>query len=401
MNTIKHIVIIGILVISSFVFIPYPSVSAAWYDTSYPYRVQITVDHTKLDKNVVDFPMYFTNTSGLFAARVQPDGDDFLFVDNKTGTILDYEIEQYNSATGLLRVWIECSLNATDDTVIDLYYGNTTTGANSDKTGTWNGGYYFVYHMDDPVTYQDDSTSNNKDATNYTTSISTSGRFGSGSLYNANADRITTNATVSAMTIFTMECWVKFTNVDESSIGEFFNIRTNDPVFFRTTAEKIGFYEDGADRGVGANICMHDNTAWHYVLLVSTGTTMYAYVNKSREITYVGTTVTSAAYGVDLGDNGLGTETFAGVLDEARLSKDVARNWSWINATYNNGNSPLTFYSVGEEVHYTAPAGGGSTIIQTGNRNSVFLIVGLSCGLLIGIILPFNIFYKKKKQSNK
>ena len=341
-----HLFIIVMFVFASvFIIVPLEkrSVSAAWYGSGYTYRVQITIDHTKVENHLVNFTMLFNYTSTGFKNHAQADGDDFVFCLNSTGAKLNHEIEAYNSATGYLRAWVNVTgINHVSDVVIDLYYGNATTTSNQNMHGTWDRSYLMVQHLDDAV-FGADSTKNHKNMTVSDTDVTIAGKIGSAELYNANADKIYTNATLSAMTTPTYECWVKFSSADGGTADAPMVQPTNDPSILRYTNESLYVYEDGVELGVTAPILA--NTNWHQIILSFDGTNGNLYLDKVKVKTKAATTSTGTTYAYYLGDNRLGTDTFLGTIDEARIST-VARNWSWINTSYNNMNSPSTFYSV-------------------------------------------------------
>jgi hypothetical protein len=348
-DMMKHVAVILMLVFSMFFvmmsFENHP-VSAGWYGSGYTYRVQITIDNTKVENHLNWFPMLFNYTSTGFKSHAQADGDDFVFCLNSTGAKLAHEIESYNSATGYLRAWVNVTrVNHDAAVVIDLYYGNATTGSNQNHHGVWDGNYVMVQHLDGAV-FGADSTKNHKNMTISATTLTTSGKVGSAQLYDAAADKIYTNDTLSAMTLVTYECWVKFSSSIGGSNDQFMTQPTNDPVIFRYTNNSLYVYEDGVEHGVTGSIV--GDTNWHHIFLVFDGTNGVVYCDKVKVKSKAATTSTGVTYAYYLGDNRVGSDTFTGTIDEARVSNN-ARNWSWVNTSYNNQNSPSTFYSVGSQ----------------------------------------------------
>ena len=341
-----HLLVIVMLVFTSlFVLIPLEkqSVSAGWYGSGYTYRVQITIDHTKVENHLVNFTMLFNYTSTGFKNHAQADGDDFVFCLNSTGAKLNHEIEKYDSSTGYLRAWVNVSgINHVSDVVVDLYYGNATTSSNQNKQKTWDRSYLMVQHLDDAL-YEDDSTSNTKDMIHSGTEIVTTGKIGSAEYFDAVGDYVRANATFAAMTLPTFEQWVKFSGADGGTNDGIMTIRVNDPALFRYTNESLYVYEDGVEFGATGAIVA--DTSWHYIVLTFDGTNGNLYCDKVKVKTKAATTSTGVTNVFYYGDNGLGTDTFTGFIDEGRVST-IARNWSWINTSYNNMNSPSTFYSV-------------------------------------------------------
>ncbi len=112
------------------------------------------------------------------------EGDDIIFRGEDVATCapaappctLDHEIEKYDNATGELVAWVRIpSLNTNDvsntsDTVIYIYYGNSTvTTPNENPTGVWDANYKGVWHLDEgdstAADFYQDSTTNNEHGT--------------------------------------------------------------------------------------------------------------------------------------------------------------------------------------------------------------------------------------------
>ena len=84
--------------------------SSDWYSSSWSYRKQITIDNTKVDADLTNFPVLVNLSSDSnLASNAQSDGDDILFTSSNGTTKLDHEIEIYTSATGALVAWVEVS----------------------------------------------------------------------------------------------------------------------------------------------------------------------------------------------------------------------------------------------------------------------------------------------------
>ena len=82
---------------------------------------------------------------------------------------------------------------------------------------------------------------------------------------------------------------------------------------------------------------------YHYVVLTYDGNNLKLYKDgQQKDITGLTGTISINA------DNLLLGKFFSGMLDEIRISK-ASRDNSWINTSYLNQNSPLTFYSIGNE----------------------------------------------------
>ncbi|MBU1941644.1 MAG: DUF2341 domain-containing protein, partial [Candidatus Thermoplasmatota archaeon] len=90
------------------------------------YRKNITIDHTKVAGDLTNFPVLISLTDTDLRDKVQPDGDDILFMnDSGIAHRLWHEIESYEYTTGEIVAWVNVSnLNSSTNTSFFMYYGN-------------------------------------------------------------------------------------------------------------------------------------------------------------------------------------------------------------------------------------------------------------------------------------
>ncbi len=133
------------------------NVSAAWYDTDWQFRRQITIDHTKVDAvttpstTYADFPVLIYAT-GL--SNINANGSDICFTTSDETTEIPRQIEIYSGGT--LWAWVKVTLtkdssDSTDD-VIYMYYGNSGASEPAiDSTygaeNVWDSNYQGVWHL--------------------------------------------------------------------------------------------------------------------------------------------------------------------------------------------------------------------------------------------------------------
>ncbi|MFA5103132.1 MAG: DUF2341 domain-containing protein, partial [Candidatus Thermoplasmatota archaeon] len=140
--------------------------SDPWWNDSWMFRKEITIDHTKIATDLSEFPVLISLTSDAdLAAKAQADGDDLVFTD-KTMNTLNHEIELYNSSTGQLVTWVNVtSLSSSVNTTLYLYYGNSSCENQQKPPGVWDSDYIAVWHLnEDPGTA---GTGGIKDSTVY------------------------------------------------------------------------------------------------------------------------------------------------------------------------------------------------------------------------------------------
>ncbi|MFW9945018.1 MAG: DUF2341 domain-containing protein, partial [Candidatus Sifarchaeia archaeon] len=137
---------------------------------SFRYKKVLTVVSSQVSADVTDFPVMFNllDTDLHDTNKVQPDGDDILFVQN--GIIVPHEIEFWNqnfdATRARLVVWVKANLSASVDTDISMYYGNSLVGPAENPEAVWSNGFQAVWHLDEDAAgggTHYDSTSNSYD----------------------------------------------------------------------------------------------------------------------------------------------------------------------------------------------------------------------------------------------
>ena len=140
--------------------------SSDWY-SGWSYRKKITIDHTKVTGDLVNFPILVSVTDTDLISKAQVSGADIVFTSSDSLTKLDYERESYTSATGALTAWVKVpDISSAVDTVIYLYYGNPVASEQSVPSGVWDANFKTVQHINSGAVLSD-STSNNTDGVFY------------------------------------------------------------------------------------------------------------------------------------------------------------------------------------------------------------------------------------------
>ena len=158
--------------------VPASANGEGWYDAEWSYRKEVTIDHTQVvSESLTDFPLLFDHTDDDFVSlsndgKVGSDeGLDILFTLSDGTTKLSHEIEGYNASSGHLVVWVKIpELSYEADTVIYIYYGNSSATDQQDIENVWDSDYRMVQHLDEsPVNGasggHQDSTLNSADGT--------------------------------------------------------------------------------------------------------------------------------------------------------------------------------------------------------------------------------------------
>src|SRR3989344_5672823 len=127
-----------------------------WYNSSWGYRKKITIDNTKVDGDLTNFPVLISTTdvdwkdtsNGGYVG--QSDGGDFVFTTESGTSTLPYEIEKYDNTTGEFVAWVNVdTLSSSVDTDIYIYYGNASIADQQDSIEVWDSNYKAVFHLNE------------------------------------------------------------------------------------------------------------------------------------------------------------------------------------------------------------------------------------------------------------
>lgn len=96
--------------------------------TGYTKRIKLTVDQTKVDGDLTDFPVLVKLTSVNFNfAESKADGFDIRFTSSDGTTLLKFERERHDSVNQLAEYWVKIpAVSGTVDTDFYMYYGGST-----------------------------------------------------------------------------------------------------------------------------------------------------------------------------------------------------------------------------------------------------------------------------------
>ena len=379
MSTKRMLINLGLLVllvlavIIGFSVYVFADVSDPWWNTSWMYRTPLTINGSLVNGSVSDFPLLVTNVSqscGGFWSNVNSSGTD-LVVTNQSGAIkYDRELVSIDTANQSMELWVNISdgLSEGTDKTIYLYYGNSGA-AEVNSTATWDSDYTTVYHMSDNPDNQHiaDSTAGNHDGTKGGAGAPTevSGKINRSQDFNsAGSEYILDMEAVDydySTNNFCMEFWIKWDNpggyTSPFAIQAGVTQGTCQAGLYISNTDGSLYIFNGA-AGADTGIDLVDDTYAH-VALRRTGTganELIAYKDGAQ----AGTCTFAKDMDADRLEIGRITSGpyplyYKGELDELRFSSDD-RSRGWVITSYNNQNSPDTFYTVGnEEIRLTCP----------------------------------------------
>ncbi|MFW9829710.1 MAG: DUF2341 domain-containing protein, partial [Candidatus Thorarchaeota archaeon] len=349
-----------------------PKLSAPLHANYFNHYKIITINHEQ-----VSGTSGFTNFAFLISIfdedlrfDVQSDGDDIAFSSNNLW--LDHEIElfnqAYNGTHAKLVAWVRIpALSATIDTIIRMYYGNSTMSSRQNPAGVWNSNYVAVWHMNQDPSSSNilDSTSNNNDLS--TTGFTSDTRFYDGKLGTAIAfdgvnDYLDISSFSGPINGFTFETWFKF-DAEYTIGGSHMYLFSGNTPIYSNNMPRLRFYNgstigsvatavDNSDSVDGTKNVWAADTWFHYTFRFSvpiSTTTLYLNGNVDgikvdSDLSYPHSDWNKLCIASDYGSRVWGS----GAISEFRvLSGPLSAEW--INTEYQNQNNPNSFYTIGEE----------------------------------------------------
>lgn len=313
----------------------------------------VTVDHTKVDEDLTDFPVLVPLTSGNFDfSQAMSDGHDLRF-SSDDGVALKYERERHSSPNAEYWVKIPSVLSGAS-TYFVMRFGKPDASDGQNAAGVWDSGYALVVHVNEGSgTTAGDSTSNGKDGTlQGNMAWTTSGKANGG--VEGPGDTVSyisfPSDTLGALSALTVEAWI---NPDTSDTYEaiagratsgdasgewWFRRESNSTIYFVTRTDPSNVRDDLYSAGTAT-------TGWNYVVTRWDGSTgvknIFINDTKDSNSSTVGSSLPDTGYTLYLARFGNDTTNlFDGKLDEYRIST-VARSDAWIKASYHSENGTL------------------------------------------------------------
>ncbi len=339
----------------------------------YGYYKTITINSAQVSGavNLIDFPLLVSFTDPDLATTANggklqsSNGYDVAFTD-AAGNPLKFEINQYNSASGLYTAWVKVPvISPGADTDILMLYGKAGITSNPSSRETWSSDYVQVMHLDGDFL---DAT----DLGNYGENSGTSGTTGkllSGRSFDGVNDMIVvaddpdldgTNDEA------TMSLWINYVDAADgdyqivmSSTNRFVAPRGG----YEWASQGDGdhfFYPNGFNTNnynLGLNP-FTDGTWQHLAVTLNYSTQEVKIFVNGSPMTF--NTIQVPTYWTALADIDswlwggnpvISTRYFRGLMDEIRV-QTVERTQDWLLTEFRNQNNPSSFYSVSTENPY-------------------------------------------------
>lgn len=198
--------------------------------SGYNYRRKITIDAASVagTSDLNDFPYLIATTDADYIGKVRSDGYDVAITTDDGTTQLDFEIELYDNSTGQYIIWVRIpSLSPTTNTILYMYFGNSSITSDPSKTTTWDENHCGVWHLSGSNLI--DATSNANDGIlGSAVTVDGAGYIGSCYRFSYNhTDGITSNDA--------SHCYAKTTNDNSSS-----SLRITGPITISAWVKRTG-----------------------------------------------------------------------------------------------------------------------------------------------------------------
>ncbi len=401
---IISIIIIVVLALGFSFFFFYkqsPEAEAGWWNEDWRYRKKLTIDQTKIDADLADFPVAVVLTVSNFTySKAQTNGEDIRFTDSN-GNTLYYEIEKWNSSA-TSTIWVKVPV--VDDTVsttLYMYYGNGSATDAQNKTAVWDDDFVMVQHMNNTATGTDsfvDVTKYNNHGTGFdeggSLQATTAGRIDGAFDFDGNDDHVEVpeNSSLSGMNQLTMSGWVNFDQLP-TTVGHetMFIVKKHsaDPwnSFYFDFVDNVGcsspnvMYVSIKNQAEGseykcANTSLTANQ-WYHVAATWDGANIHFYLNGVNDdygdTTFSGTSVFKSDDILYINADDSSGGRINGKIDDVRISK-TARPAAWFKAEYYNGMNTLVTQSIEEKgpgpiAYWGFDEGFGTTASDSANAN--------------------------------
>lgn len=328
-----------------------------WLSPDWPYRKKITIIYNKVSADLQNFPVLVSiNNDTDLASKARQDGGDIVFADASNNR-LNFETELFNSTIGSLIAWVNVpQLSSTTNTIIYMYYGNSSIQNQQNPTAVWDSNYVMVQHLKEMQGTRYDSTSNHNDGMpigllNQSTygkidgAIDFSGVNGSLGVQNSPSLNITGQVTVEGWfnskqgLASKPNAW--YGGMQKSGAYELSWQGWSDGWTFQIFENGTRYYVDS----INAYMLQGD---WHYVVGAYDGQTLRVFIDGQSVVSkIVGSrtvTTNNNTYQIGICES----KYWNGTIDEVRIS-NTYRSAAWIQTNYNNQKDPAAFLAIGGE----------------------------------------------------
>ena len=331
--------------------------------SGYTTRKKITIDQTKVDSALVNFPVFVKLRSTNFDFTLTTDtGNDIRFTAANGVSLLAFERDRHDKINQLAEYQVNIpNVSNSAPTEFYIYFKNDPSIIDgSNPTGVWDTSFQGRWSLDqdpaDIAPQMRDSTVNANHGTTHgamTSAQSVEGKIGRALDFDGSNDRvrIPNSPSVNVTGEITVEKWIR---LDPAFAAGGIIVHKNRQYTFsvRGTDRRVSWSDSSIwnfgifgyyDIGLQLN-------AWHRVVITKSGSTVRIYRDGVERVvrTDFGGALTSTPNDVFIGDDSFGNYWwFDGSIDEVRIS-NIVRSAAWIKASYNSSKNTLVTISATE-----------------------------------------------------
>lgn len=320
----------------------------------------ITIDPNNVDADLSGFPVWIALDDPDLGARAQQNASDIHFT-RSDGMPLPYEIVDWNQSIGHLEAWVRVDLSNNQATVFDLRYGDPATAHPPMSAMVFDNAFSAVWHLDGTaaagVVTDATGARDGNAAGGLSSGDRVSGKLGSALDFDGANEQITFVNPITANTAHTISAWVSqrtANNFDAIVVVGNSNANQSRWFYTRYTSSDVaaGFYQNDWD-AAGTSVENGGFVLLHWVFEGGNRVSrMYRDGAEVGSFTHnAGIATTGTGGFIGYAPTGWGSSVgLNGILDEVRIAS-VARVPEWIDAEFQNQNTPSSFYSVGAEAN--------------------------------------------------
>lgn len=325
------------------------------FDEGWQYRKKITINHNKVEDDLIDFPLLINKFDSDLKLKAQSNGDDILFMDGQgVANRLMHEIELFDSSNGELVAWVNIPyINDNINTVLYMYYGNPDCSSQEYPELVWDSNFVLVQHFEESSGVIYDSTVYNNDGIpNGDITYNTDGKINGALGFDGSGDSVVIKDDTSldfGTGDFSAIVWTK--TLAYNGDGQIINKRdywgSNIGLQYHESQFIVWLgdyppYSQLLYNGVDAD-------EWYHVAITRENGIVNLFVNgeiiESKEVSGSISTNADLYLGIDPYHS---EENFFGFIDEIRFS-NIMRSAEYFRTEYNNHNDPTSFTSFAPE----------------------------------------------------
>ncbi|MHA2275459.1 MAG: DUF2341 domain-containing protein [Candidatus Kariarchaeaceae archaeon] len=338
------------------------------------------------DKDIFNFPFALEITDSDLKTDVQPDADDIAFYDT-VGRKLDHDLtfnQNFNDTHAYLLANINIPrISISGNTIISMYYGNSTIGNQQNPNEVWDDLNSAVWHLDESsggASAIKDTTSNGNDGTDFGSPtygelgvLGTSIRF-DGDVAVDDYIQVPDDPSLRYEDFISISVWINpdVTSVWQTIVSKM--VGQNEHLYFVLDNSNLYIGLDPISLDWNTGISVSSGT-WTHIAFTYDGESIKVYKNGVLGATSIGEgtlSLESNSNPLYIGYNeGWTNEVWDGLLDEIRLSR-TARSADWFKLEYLNLVPSSTLLTISSESDHAEPVINDFSVDDKGDGQPTF-----------------------------